>query len=133
MKYYVSFQAVLWSGPIFGSFYVECEALDEKTLESWRNNISEKLDTQKETIVFLAIQRLDDICHEHGHHVNTDTKTRSDQLLRHIDDIGRVFIPTAVRKAIGWNVGDKLEVSYSTEDKTVILKKYEKGEEDSDA
>ena len=60
MKYYISFQAGLWSGPIFGSFYAECDALNEETIETWRNNIADKTAAKKDTIIFLAIQKLEE-------------------------------------------------------------------------
>lgn len=44
-------------------------------------------------------------------------------IVRHIDDLGRVCIPKAVRKQLGWQDQDLLEF-YLDENNNLVLKKY---------
>lgn len=44
-------------------------------------------------------------------------------IIRLIDDLGRVCIPKAVRKQLGWQGQDPLEL-YLDENNSLVLKKY---------
>ena len=47
-------------------------------------------------------------------------------IVRKIDELGRIVLPNEVRKALGWDVGDSLAVSYDTQDNQLILTFHEK-------
>lgn len=42
---------------------------------------------------------------------------------RKLDDLGRISIPKEVRKAMGWNSQDEIEMTF-TPDNKIILSKY---------
>ena len=42
---------------------------------------------------------------------------------RKMDDLGRISIPKEVRKALGWNSQDEIEMTF-TPDNKIILSKY---------
>ena len=42
---------------------------------------------------------------------------------RKMDDLGRISIPKEVRKAMGWNSQDEIEMTF-TPDNKIILSKY---------
>lgn len=50
--------------------------------------------------------------------------TQSTGMIRRIDDLGRVVIPKEVRKLLGVEAGDPVEISVEP-DGTVTLRKYE--------
>lgn len=50
-------------------------------------------------------------------------------IIRRIDDLGRIAIPKEVRRVMGIQDGEPLEIYYSAESKEIILKKYEPKEE----
>ena len=37
--------------------------------------------------------------------------TESTGICRHIDDLGRIVIPKEMRKRLGWNIGDLIDIS----------------------
>ena len=46
-------------------------------------------------------------------------------IVRRIDDLGRVVIPKAIRKSLGWNHGQPLEIFVEKEN--VVFKAYQPG------
>lgn len=42
---------------------------------------------------------------------------------RKMDDLGRISIPKEVRKALGWNSQDEIEMTFTADNK-IILSKY---------
>ncbi|MFA5714950.1 MAG: AbrB/MazE/SpoVT family DNA-binding domain-containing protein [Candidatus Paceibacterota bacterium] len=46
-------------------------------------------------------------------------------MTRKLDNLGRVVIPMELRKTMGLNIGDGLEIS--TEGETIILRKFQPG------
>jgi transcriptional pleiotropic regulator of transition state genes len=50
---------------------------------------------------------------------------KSTGIVRRIDDLGRVVIPKELREVLNINIKDSLEIF--TENKTIILKKYNPG------
>lgn len=42
---------------------------------------------------------------------------------RKMDDLGRISIPKEVRKAMGWNSQDEIEMTFTSDNK-IILSKY---------
>lgn len=128
-KYYVAFQAIHYVDNAYspathlGSFIGEAKALNEKTIESWRNDVSSRLNVPENKVIFLNIQPLDEETKEET--LTASSGTRSSGIIRQIDESGRVEIPKAIRTVVGFGIEDPLELYYSPEDKTVTLKKYE--------
>ena len=52
----------------------------------------------------------------------------SKRLVRRIDDLGRIVIPKEIRRNMGWNDGDALEITYNND--TVSIRKYKKSFEE---
>ena len=50
-------------------------------------------------------------------------------IVRRLDDLGRLVIPKEIRRALGWEEGDPLELYFDRENKAIVLKKYEMEEE----
>lgn len=45
------------------------------------------------------------------------------QIVKKIDDLGRISIPKEMRRALHWMVNDKIELNFSPEQGTIVLKK----------
>ena len=55
---------------------------------------------------------------------------RATGIVRRLDDLGRWAIPKEIRRELGWEEGDPLELYFDRENKTIVLKKYEVEEEE---
>ncbi|MEW6770080.1 MAG: AbrB/MazE/SpoVT family DNA-binding domain-containing protein [Bacillota bacterium] len=44
-------------------------------------------------------------------------------IIRRLDDIGRVVVPSELREVLGWKPGDPVEIT-STQDGRIVLRKY---------
>ena len=55
---------------------------------------------------------------------------RGTGIVRRLDDLGRLVIPEAIRRELGWKEGDPLELYFDRENKAIGLKKYEVEEEE---
>lgn len=53
---------------------------------------------------------------------NTATK-KAYGICRHIDDLGRLVIPKEMRKRLGWNIGDLIDISM--QDNTIMCTKVD--------
>lgn len=58
-----------------------------------------------------------------------EEKMRATGIVRRLDDLGRLVIPEAIRRMLGWKEGDPLELYFDRENKAIVLKKYETEEE----
>lgn len=58
-----------------------------------------------------------------------EEKMRATGIVRRLDDLGRLVIPEAIRRILGWKEGDPLELCFDRENKAIVLKKYETEEE----
>jgi AbrB family looped-hinge helix DNA binding protein len=54
-------------------------------------------------------------------------KTESMEIIRTVDELGRIVLPKELRQAVNWSVGDKIAVSLNSED-SLILRLSEKAE-----
>ena len=43
---------------------------------------------------------------------------------RKMDDLGRISIPKEVRKAMGWNSQDEIEMTFTTDNKIIVSKYF---------
>lgn len=59
-----------------------------------------------------------------------EEKMRATGIVRRLDDLGRWAIPKEIRRVLGWEEGDPLELYFDRENKTIVLKKYEVEEEE---
>lgn len=57
-------------------------------------------------------------------------KMRATGIVRRLDDLGRWAIPKEIRRVLGWEEGDPLELYFDRENKTIVLKKYEVEDDD---
>ena len=54
---------------------------------------------------------------------------RATGIVRRLDDLGRLVIPKEIRRTLGWEEGDPLELYFDRENKAIVLKKYATEEE----
>ena len=55
---------------------------------------------------------------------------RATGIVRRLDELGRLVIPKEIRRTLGWEEGDPLELYFDRENKAIVLKKYEVEDDD---
>lgn len=106
MKYYVSYMA---NGNIDG-FIDEVPFVNEAVIESWKEKLKHDFITNNVAIISFS---------------HIEPYRRPTGIVRRIDEIGRIVIPTEIRRVLKLSPdgGDPMEI-YLTDDGGVLLKAY---------